>query len=217
MVHGRWSVVINTVANTETEKSSFWWNVHHWLHWKLSKWQLPVQPVMKISSKWRHFCFSEQWKGHPNAIYYMYHRYQIYCFIYSSLYWIRPCMLQCCKFHHIPTSNKRVGHHFHAVVSNKILIIIPTAMAVIIEKNYDQQKLISRFTGSFAVCLRARRVRNCEVVCIDGVFYAYRLRLYKLNHITRVNHALYASNQRTIYLIYIRTILFYLDYKNNSL
>ena len=36
--------------HTETEKSSFWWNVHHWLHWKLSKWQLPVQPVMKISS-----------------------------------------------------------------------------------------------------------------------------------------------------------------------
>ena len=43
---------------TETEKSSFWWNVHHWLHWKLSKWQLPVQPVMKMSSKWRHLCFS---------------------------------------------------------------------------------------------------------------------------------------------------------------
>ena len=38
--------------------SSFWWNFHHWLHWKLSKWQLPVQPVMKISSKWRHFRFS---------------------------------------------------------------------------------------------------------------------------------------------------------------
>ena len=142
--------------------------------------------------------------------------YQMYCFIYSSLYWIRPRMLQCCKFLHIPTSNKRVGHHFHAVVSNKILIIILTTMALIIEKNYDQQKLISRFTGSFAVCLRARRVRNYEVVCIDGVFYAYRLRLYKLNHITRINHALYASNQRTIYLMYIRTILFYLDYKNNS-
>ena len=31
---------------------------HHWLHWKLSEWQLPLQPVMKISSKW-HFCFSE--------------------------------------------------------------------------------------------------------------------------------------------------------------
>ena len=43
---------------TETEMSSFWWNFHHWLHWKLSKWQLPVQPVMKISSKWRHFRFS---------------------------------------------------------------------------------------------------------------------------------------------------------------
>ena len=33
---------------------SFWWNFHHWLYWKLSKWQLPEQPVMKISSKWRH-------------------------------------------------------------------------------------------------------------------------------------------------------------------
>ena len=40
------------------EKSSLRWNVHHWLHWKLSKWQLPVQPVMKNLSKWRHFCFS---------------------------------------------------------------------------------------------------------------------------------------------------------------
>ena len=46
-------------ANTETEMSSFWWNFHHWLHWKLSKWQLPVQPVIKISSKWQHFRFSE--------------------------------------------------------------------------------------------------------------------------------------------------------------
>ena len=44
---------------TETEMSSFWWNFHHWLHWKLSKWQLPVQPVIKISSKWRHFRFSD--------------------------------------------------------------------------------------------------------------------------------------------------------------
>ena len=23
--------------------ASFWWDFHHWLHWKLSKWQLPVQ------------------------------------------------------------------------------------------------------------------------------------------------------------------------------
>ena len=43
---------------TETKMSSFWWNFHHWLHWKLSVWQLSVQPVMKISSKWRHFRFS---------------------------------------------------------------------------------------------------------------------------------------------------------------
>ena len=38
--------------------SSFWRNFNHWLHWKLSFWQLPVQPVMKISSKRRHFRFS---------------------------------------------------------------------------------------------------------------------------------------------------------------
>ena len=27
---------------------------NYWLHWKLSKWQLPVQPMMKIPSKWRY-------------------------------------------------------------------------------------------------------------------------------------------------------------------
>ena len=45
-------------TSTETKMSSFWRNFNHWLHWKLSFWQLPVQPVMKISSKWRHFRFS---------------------------------------------------------------------------------------------------------------------------------------------------------------
>ena len=44
---------------TETEMSSFWRNLHHWLHRKLSKWQLSVQQVMKISSKWLHFRFSD--------------------------------------------------------------------------------------------------------------------------------------------------------------
>ena len=33
--------------------SSFWQNFHHWVHRKLSKWQ----PLMKISSKWRHSRF----------------------------------------------------------------------------------------------------------------------------------------------------------------
>ena len=50
----------NASASTETKMSSFWWNFHHWLHWKLSFWQLPVQPVMNISSKWRLFRFSER-------------------------------------------------------------------------------------------------------------------------------------------------------------
>ena len=46
------------MISTETKMSSIWRNFNHWLHWKLSFWQLPVQPVMKISSKWRHFRFS---------------------------------------------------------------------------------------------------------------------------------------------------------------
>ena len=44
--------------NTVKEMSSFWLHFHHWLHWKLSKWHLPVEPVTKMSSKC-HFNFSE--------------------------------------------------------------------------------------------------------------------------------------------------------------
>ena len=44
---------------TDTKILSFWRNLHHWLHWKLSKWQLSVQSLMKISSKWQHFRFSD--------------------------------------------------------------------------------------------------------------------------------------------------------------
>ena len=40
--------------NTETKI-----NLNHWLHWKLSLWQLSVYPVIKLSSKWRHFDFSQ--------------------------------------------------------------------------------------------------------------------------------------------------------------
>ena len=44
---------------TEMRMLSFWRNFHHSLQWKLSKWQLPVQPMIKISSKWRHFRFKD--------------------------------------------------------------------------------------------------------------------------------------------------------------
>ena len=36
---------------------SFWWNFRHWMHWKLSFWQLSLQPVSKMSSK-----FPFQWE-----------------------------------------------------------------------------------------------------------------------------------------------------------
>ena len=63
-----WPHALLAVMVTETEMSSFWWNFHHWLHWKLSNWQLPVQPVMKISSKWRHFRFSGGSWDHTTAL-----------------------------------------------------------------------------------------------------------------------------------------------------
>ena len=50
----------NTIHNSEMD-DSFSWNFHQWLHWKLSFWQLPMQPLMKISSKWWYFHFSDYW------------------------------------------------------------------------------------------------------------------------------------------------------------
>ena len=58
MTYDRVMVIVPNHTDTETEMLSFWWNFNHWLHRKLSFWQLSVQPVIKISSKWRHFCFS---------------------------------------------------------------------------------------------------------------------------------------------------------------
>ena len=46
-----WFILSYVLLYTEMKMSSFWWNFHHRLHWKLSKWQLPVQPVMKIFFK----------------------------------------------------------------------------------------------------------------------------------------------------------------------
>ena len=67
------SVMLNMVTNAEVHvaytsttlkrKCHIDESFHHWLHWKLSFWQLPVQPVMKMSWKWIHFRFSEN--GRP--------------------------------------------------------------------------------------------------------------------------------------------------------
>ena len=51
-----WSQYAAIPWNTETKMSSFWRNLRHCPHWKLSKWQLPVQSMTKISSKWWQFC-----------------------------------------------------------------------------------------------------------------------------------------------------------------
>ena len=51
--------IVNTInmngVYIETKISSFWQNFHHWSHWKMSFWQLPAKPVMKLSSKWQRF------------------------------------------------------------------------------------------------------------------------------------------------------------------
>ena len=43
---------------TETTRSYCWLICDHWLHLKLSFWQLKVQPLMTKSSAWQPFCFS---------------------------------------------------------------------------------------------------------------------------------------------------------------
>ena len=49
-------VVILKTSRTASDENRL--NFNHWLHGKLSFCQHPVQPLMKISSKWRHFPLS---------------------------------------------------------------------------------------------------------------------------------------------------------------
>ena len=49
------------LQNTETKISSFWLNFHHSLQRKLSNWQHQAQPLMGITSWWRHFHFIESY------------------------------------------------------------------------------------------------------------------------------------------------------------
>ena len=52
------SIMKNLFSFATESKVLFWWNFHHRL---LSFWQFLVQPMMEISSEWRHSCFSD-WK-----------------------------------------------------------------------------------------------------------------------------------------------------------
>ena len=56
-----WTNTLQTYVGYEAlaePNMSFWRDFHHWLHWQLSSWQLLMQPVMKISSKWQYFRFT---------------------------------------------------------------------------------------------------------------------------------------------------------------
>ena len=58
-----WDCCVSDVAYIlcsfiETWICLFWRNCRRWLHSNLSKWHLSVQPVTKIPSQWRLFCFS---------------------------------------------------------------------------------------------------------------------------------------------------------------
>ena len=57
-LHLRWRFLSRHDNHTETEMSKFWRNAHYRLHGKLSKWQLSVLPLMKMSPKWRHIRFN---------------------------------------------------------------------------------------------------------------------------------------------------------------
>ena len=54
----RYEMRIKSILPITEMWRSLWRNLHHWLLRKLSFWQLSVQSMMKISSKWRHFRFS---------------------------------------------------------------------------------------------------------------------------------------------------------------
>ena len=95
--------------------SSFWWHFHHWLHWKLSFWQLPVQLVMKISSKWQHFRFSD-WCKYGSII---------FCDLFFSKYFKQMAIT-----HTLPTQVRyEVGNFFLSILeendcvsTNKLLL-----------------------------------------------------------------------------------------------
>ena len=105
----------SSLAFTETKMSSFWWNFHHWLHWKLSFWQLSVQPVMKISSKWRHFRFSVksiEMICHMNYT----HWFVTYCRVVVELF--INLLLHGIYFHHDVIKWKRFSRYWPFVWGN---------------------------------------------------------------------------------------------------
>ena len=56
----QWGILLIT-QYPEMEMMSFLWNFHHWLHRKLSKWQLSVQPVTKYFNKTTTYLFQCNW------------------------------------------------------------------------------------------------------------------------------------------------------------
>ena len=49
-----WPQIITQHAFTGNGNVPIWWHFHHWLHSKLSNWQLSLQPVIYIVSVHRH-------------------------------------------------------------------------------------------------------------------------------------------------------------------
>ena len=62
--------------NTKTKMLSFSLNFKHWLHWKLSFWQLPVQPMIKIESDDN--ISSSVWENNWKTPFYWYYS-LVYC------------------------------------------------------------------------------------------------------------------------------------------
>ena len=88
-----WATLVFSTPDKKMKRGyrQFGWNFRHWLHWKLSEWQLPVQPVTKISSKWWHFRFSE----------------------WPTFNWSRRCWRRCFRFPVVLEGN--LGHFFAVV------------------------------------------------------------------------------------------------------
>ena len=100
------------------ELLSFWWKFHHWLHWKLSKWQLPVQLVMKISLKKQHIYFSV----YLLLIYLLIYspigiHFQVFVITCGGGCFITKSMLFWCKYHRLfMKATKHTGRLFLCLI-----------------------------------------------------------------------------------------------------
>ena len=169
--------------------SPFWRNFNHCLHWKLSFWQLPVQPVMKISSKWRHFRFSvlaQRWIHTCQVtnlcskikwpLYYqtMENSLRNKCVLYSCLYISQSDITLRCLFH-----QRGCDTHGYMLFSIVELAKDTPHLALVVKLKYTTLS----HHGRVMSILNVTKTSSVFSVSYTYMYYAYMaLRLYTYMH-----------------------------------